>query len=159
MTDLAEAPARNSLYDRDFYEWTQEQARLLRAGRFADLDLENLVEEVESVGRSNKQEIRNRLAIIVEHLLKWEFQPDKRKYGWRSTLSEQRDSVEGVIEDSPSLAGHPSFVLQRAYRVGRSRAASDTGLPESIFPTECPYTVEQICDRLFWPGPVETEIV
>lgn len=159
MAETIEPPVRNSLYEADFYEWTQEQARLLHDRRWADLDLENLVEEVNSVGRGNRQEVGSRLAVILEHLLKWEHQPDRRKYGWRSTLGEQRTALDLLIEDSPSLRGQPAAVLERAYRIGRIRAASDTGLGEAAFPAECPYTPEQIRDGAFLPGPVETEIV
>lgn len=159
MAETVEAPARSSLYDTDFYEWTQQQARLLRDGRWRELDLDNLVDEVESVGRSSRHEIGSRLAVVLEHLLKWEHQPAKRKYGWRASLREQRAAIELVIGDSPSLQREPARALARAYRLARVRAAADTGLREADFPAECPYTVEQALDWRYLPGPPETDVV
>src|SRR3978361_112069 len=90
MADQAEAQRTNTLYETDFYEWTQEQARLLRERRFDDLDLESLVDEVEGVGRSDKHQIESRVAILLAHLLKWKFQPGGRSSGWAGTIVEQR---------------------------------------------------------------------
>lgn len=151
--------ARDALYDRDFVEWTIEQARLIKSGDFAALDLKNLAEEIEVMGGSQKSEIASRLAVILEHLLKWEYQPGKRKYGWRSSLSEQRGALYFALAASPSLKAQPSRVLERAYEIGRIRAASDTGLPERSFPRDCPYSVAQVLDGNFFPGPEEKDIV
>lgn len=150
---------RSCLYHRDFVAWADEQARLVRSGRVDDLDLEHLAEEIEAMGGSQRTEVGSRLAVILEHLLKWEFQPDKRKYGWRATLIEQRISVEGLIDASPSLQRQPEIALPRAYALARVRAAADTGLPERTFPAECPYGLEQVFDPAFYPGREEREIL
>src|SRR5437868_10367309 len=95
--------ARNDLYEADFYEWTQQQARLLRERRWDDLDLDNLVDEVESVGRSDKRQIESRLEVLLTHLLKWKIQPGGRDKSRIGTIFEQRRRLIGLVEESPSL--------------------------------------------------------
>lgn len=151
MAELAEPRQKNSLYDADFFEWTQEQARLLRERRFDDLDLENLIDEVESVGSSEKREIRNRLTILIAHLLKWKFQPGRRGDSWRDTIDEQRRTLLDIVETSPSLR---SYLRERAadmYRGGRLEAAKETLIAYGVFPNEPPFTPEQVLDPDFFP--------
>src|SRR4051794_17869997 len=100
MSGTASKLQSNTLYESDFYAWTQEQARLLREQRWGDLDLENLVDEVESVGGSEKREIRNRLVGLIAHLLKWKYQPGRRGASWRKTISEHRRQLSDVVETS-----------------------------------------------------------
>jgi hypothetical protein len=138
-------------YDADFHRWTEEQGRALREHRVADIDWANIAEEIETLGRSERSEIRSRLLIILHHLLKWHFQPHGRGASWEATLREQRDELRGALDDSPSLRSYPPTTLQRQYRLARSRAAAETGLPIDAFPAECPYTVEQILDEDFHP--------
>jgi hypothetical protein len=149
-TKTAPSPAAN--YDADFYAWTQDQAEKLRARRQNEIDWENVAEEIESVGRSQKKEIRSRLLVLLLHLLKWEFQPDRRKGGWQASIIEARDELSSEIEDSPSLRSYPAQALDRQYDVARLKAIAETGLPDSIFPKDCPYTVEQVLDFGFMPG-------
>ena len=84
----------NDLYEIDFYAWTQEQSALLSRGQWQSLDIDNLVEEIESLGKQQKQELRNRLGVLIGHLLKWEFQPELHGKSWRSTIVEQRDRIK-----------------------------------------------------------------
>lgn len=151
-------PVSQDLYETDLYLWTQTQAALLRAGRRQDIDWHHLAEEIESLGGSQKSEIRNRLAVLWQHLLKWEFQPQKRKYGWRASIVEQRLQIEGLLEVSPSLKSWPEAALAKAYRLGRVRAAGETGLAESVFPAACPYSLAQVLDDRFYPGPSEPAV-
>ncbi len=144
--------ARNDIaYDDDFFAWTEEQARLLRAGELAEIDTLNLAEEIESVGRSDRREIRSRLMVLLAHLLKWRFQPDERSASWLSTVREQRDQIESILEDSPSLRPVIAEALTRAYKRARTVAAEETGLPETTFPADCPFTPEQIMAEEFLP--------
>jgi hypothetical protein len=125
---------RNSVaYDDDFFAWTQEQARLLRDGELADVDAENLAEEIESMGKSDRREIRSRLVILLTHLLKWQFEPNERSPSWSGTIREQRSQIELVLGDSPSLRSFPAEVLEAAYRKSRLDAADETGLGQSVF--------------------------
>ena len=92
-----------NLYEQDFYLWIETTAKQLKAGKFAEVDLDNLIEEIESMGRSEKRELKSRLIVLLMHLLKWQYQPEKRSESWRSTITEQRISIEALLEDSPSL--------------------------------------------------------
>lgn len=141
-------------YDQDFARWSTEQSTLIRQGRFDEVDLENVAEEIESLGRSDKREIRNRQEVLLRHLLKWEFQPQKRKAGWRSTIREQRRQIALLIKESPSLKDYPASEIAWCYDLARMRAADETGLPESAFPEKCAYEAGQILDEEFLPGPL-----
>ncbi|WP_048427635.1 DUF29 domain-containing protein [Methylobacterium indicum] len=153
------SPETNVSPETDYFLWTQGQAALVRAGRWAALDREALAEEIADLGGSQKSEIRSRLTVLLHHLLKWQFQPQQRKYGWRATIVEQRVSLDDVVTMSPSLRAWPAEVLAKAYRLARVRAADETGLPERSFPPDCPYTLAQILDERFYPGPEEPDVV
>jgi Domain of unknown function DUF29 len=151
MSDTLTKRPKNALYDTDFYAWTQEQARLLREQRWGDLDLDNLADEVEGVGRSEKREIEHRLEILIAHLLKWTFQPGGRGSSWRGTIGEQRHRLRRLVEDSPSLRGYLQEEALDCYRAGRLRASAETGIAFGLFPEESPFTPEQILDPAFFP--------
>ena len=143
---------RNSVaYDEDFFAWTQEQARLLRSGEVADVDLENLAEEIESVGNSDRREVRSRLIVLLAHLLKWQFQPKRRSASWRATISEQRMRLDLVFADSPSLRPFFMEIRTDSYERARRRAAQETRTEIVAFPSESPYTPEQILSEDFLP--------
>jgi hypothetical protein len=144
-------PPANDLYDTDFYAWTQEQARLLREHRWDDLDLENLVDEVESVGGSEKHEIRNRLTKLIAHLLKWQYQPGNRGSSWRAMIRDQRRELAEIVRDSPSLRVYVHRQAQERYSSGKLEASDETGIAFGLFPEECPFTPDQILDLEFWP--------
>jgi hypothetical protein len=138
-------------YDQDFFLWTRDQARLLREHRFAELDLANLVEEVESMGRSEKREIRSRLTVLLAHLLKWKYQPDARKPAWIGTIDEQRQSLLDVLEDNPSLRRRPGDIFARVYAAARVQATKETGIAFALFPETPPFTLDQALDTDFLP--------
>ena len=133
-----------SLYDQDFYQWTQEQAGLLKAGALSQLDIANLIEEIESMGRSEKRELVNRLAVLIAHLLNWGFQSERRSRSWQNTIRIQRIDIRGVLKDSPGLKHCFNEAIDSAYEKAMVLSADETGLPESAFPEVCPYTIEQI---------------
>lgn len=153
MAKPLEKPAPTDLYEADFFAWTQDQAAKLRARTHNDVDWDNLAEEIDSVGRSQKREIRHRMGVLLHHLLKWEFQVDRRKKSWRATIREQRRGIREVLADSPSLAKFPAQILDEAFLDGLSEAIEETGLPSSAFPTSCPWSIDQIRDGGFFPGP------
>ncbi len=149
MTDTT---VRNTgLYQEDFFLWSQEQARLLRERRFDEVDLDNLIDEVEGVGNSDKREIRNRMTVLVAHLLKWKFQPGRRTPSWQRTIRDQRAELASVFEDSPSLRSYPEQVFPRIYAGARLRASDETGIDFTLFPEAAPFTVEQALDDGFLP--------
>lgn len=136
-------------YEADYARWCAEQGALLREGRLDALDRDNLAEEIESLGRSERKEIRKRLRVLVAHLLKWKFQPAKRKGGWIATILVRE--LSRTLAENPSLRSHPAEVLAEIHEVARITAADETGLPEDAFPIACPFTVEQILDPAFYP--------
>jgi hypothetical protein len=143
-----------SEYDTDFALWSERQAKALRRRANNEIDWENVAEEIESLGKSDKREIRNRLAVICAHLLKWRYQPDTRSNSWRASVAQARDEIAALIEDSPSLKDYPAGRLSDprggAYAQGRKRAVLDTGIAD--LPDICPWTIEQVLDPDFWPG-------
>jgi hypothetical protein len=140
-----------SLYERDFHAWTHEQADLLRAGRLAEADIAHIVEEIESLGRSERRELVNRLTVLLLHLLKWRFQPALRGNSWRLSIKEQRIRLAAHLEDNPSLKAELDWAILQAYRLAAIGAERETGLSESTFPTVCPFSFEQMMDERFWP--------
>jgi hypothetical protein len=143
-----------TLYEQDFYAWTQEQAALLREGALHELDLANLAEEIESLGKSDRRALGSHLRNLVMHLLKWQYQPSGRLTGhsWESSIQNARDEIAMILEDSHSLGPTVPEVLARRYPLARQNAATETRLPLALFPAACPWTPEQVLDPNFWPG-------
>jgi hypothetical protein len=140
-------------YDTDFYEWTQHQAAALAAGHVSELDLANLAEEIESLGKRDRRGLRNNLKVVLMHLLKWRYQPELRQTGpsWESTIIEHRDRIEAILDDSPSLRHQVPAIITKAYPRACRLTSSETALPLEIFPETCPWTAEQVLDETFWP--------
>jgi Domain of unknown function DUF29 len=157
MSDTKTKAPPNPLYETDFYAWTQQQAQLLREQRWDDLDLENLVDEVESVGRSDKRQIQSRLEVLLAHLLKWRFQPGGRGNGLIGTIFEQRNRLIDLLEDSPSLREFQRQEVLKSYRAARLAVAKETGIALHVFPEECPFTPEQVLDLECFPENREAE--
>lgn len=151
-TEPTLSPELSNLYESDFYAWTQEQAKLLHEGKWAHLDIPNLVEEIESLGRQERQELRNRLKVLLSHLLKWEFQPHHRSKSWFFTIREQRHEINIVLNVNPSLEPYLPEVLNIAYELGLDLAARETALNLKDFPSQCPYELENILDFAFLSG-------
>ena len=143
--------SRSTPIEADFALWSAEQGALLREGRFDRLDRDNLAEEIESLGRSEEGEIESRLNVLLLHLLKWRFQPERHSNSWKATLLEQRRRIGRRIRQSPSLRDHPASVLDEEYEVARLAAAGETGLALETFPAACPFTIEQVLDPGFFP--------
>jgi hypothetical protein len=138
-------------YAADFFAWTQDQGRRLRDLRPNSIDWENVAEEIESLGKSQRSEIRSRLIVALTHLLKWAYQPENRSNSCRASVTGARNEILDELSESPSLRRYPGEVLGRQYPVARLGASGETGLPLETFPAECPYTIEQVLDRDFWP--------
>jgi hypothetical protein len=141
----------NSKYDTDFYGWTQEQAILLRAGRLTDAYVQHIAEEIESMGRGEKRELVNRLAVLLLHLLKWSHQPERRGKSWRLTIEEQRRQIGRHLRDNPSLQSSLDEAMSDAYGDAVIRAEVETDLPRDVFPWCCPWPFDQVVDDAFWP--------
>lgn len=144
-------PVSITSYDADFYAWTQEQVKLLREGRWAEVDLSNLIEEIESLGKQERRELENRLTILLGHLLKWQFQSDIRSKSWRATLREQRRQIRKHLKENPSLQPFIPEIIKDAYENSLDLAVRETLLDYKDFPSECPYRFEQAIDDKFLP--------
>lgn len=138
-------------YEDDFYGWTQEQAAMLRAGKLDKLDIENLLEEVETMGRSEHRTLISCLRILLAHLLKWKYQPKRRNRSWKLTIINQRDAVPDYLAASPSLKHKLEEHIELAYRKAIILAVGETDLNKNTFPKTCPWTFEQIIDNDFYP--------
>jgi hypothetical protein len=145
-------PAKNALYDQDFYAWSNEQAALLRAGRLGQADIEHIAEEIESMGKTEKRELISRLTVLLLHLLKWRFQAPKRVASWEASIRVQRNRLADHLDDNPSLKPLLPKALSAAYRDAVLEAVAETGLPEAAFPAACPWPTEQVLSADFWPA-------
>jgi hypothetical protein len=141
-----------SLYEQDFYAWTQEQARLIKQKAFEKLDITHLFDEVESMGAREKSELKSRLTILLMHLLKWKYQPEYQSKSWKATIMEQRFSIQDVLDDNPSLKSQLSEYLIRAYKHARPLAHQETGVYLKNMPEICEWTIAQILDDNFLPS-------
>lgn len=143
-------------YSKDFYAWTQDQAIALRTRNFAQLDIENLAEEIESMGRSERAQLENRLAVLLMHLLKWQYQSALRSRSWQATIKEQRRAIARHIQRNPSLQNDLDESFAEAYIGARIKAEGETDIPEENFPDVCSWTIEQVLDAGFYPSIAST---
>lgn len=141
-----------TLYDTDFNLWIEQTITALKSGDIQTLDLDNLIEEIEAMTRSDKREIFNRLKVLIMHLLKCQYQPQKKTNSWIKTINEQRDQIELVLADSPSLRPYLTLKLEEIYKKAKRDAVTETKLTPETFPTDCPFTEEQILDSEYFPS-------
>lgn len=139
-------------YETDFYAWTQEQVKLLRAEKWQQIDRENLIEEIASLGKQQGQELGNRLSILVAHLLKWFYQPQCRSRSGLATIRVQRRELLKLLKDNPSLQSYLEEARLEAYANARDLAMAETDLPSSTFPDNCSYQWREIISESFYPG-------
>jgi Domain of unknown function DUF29 len=138
-------------YEQDFYAWLLESAQLIRQGQFAKVDVENVAEELEGMAKSDRRQLINRFAVLLAHLLKWQYQPEKRSKSWERTIKEQRKRIQLLLEESPSLQYEISAKIADAYEIAILSAANETNLDESVFPESCEFAVDEILDSNFYP--------
>ncbi len=140
------------IYDRDYHLWLEETAQLLKNRDFEQLDLENLIEEIETLGRNERNKLISSLRLIYQHLLKWQYQPEKRSKSWTDTIARERDNINDYIEDMPSLKRllDAPEAIAKAYSRGRRDAMKETGI--NNLPRECPFTIEQVLDSNYLPS-------
>jgi hypothetical protein len=136
-------------YDSDFYSWSQEQGRLVREGRWSEVDRENVAEEIESLGREQFNKLESAFRVLIMHMLKWDHQPERRSRSWAGSIKEQRIVLRNVIADNPSLKPRIGEAMARAYELACVGAANETGLADSTFPEACPYAFDEITSRSF----------
>ncbi len=139
----------SSLYQKDFYGWTQQQAEALAEKQISALDWQNLQEEVKSLGKQEYRELVSRLTVLIGHLLKWEYQPEKRSRSWFLTIREQRRAIRRHLYRNPSLKSRIAESLEDGFEAGLDLALRETNLPLRLFPTDCPYDFENIITDSF----------
>ena len=142
-----------TLYEQDFYAWLEDTASLLRAGKWQEIDALTLAEELDAVRSQERREALRRLRRLMQHLLKWQYQPTGRQTGhsWRSTIRTQRAALADMLDESPSMARELPTLLTKGYPLARQWAHDDTHLPLATFPEACPWTPAQVLDDAFWP--------
>jgi len=140
------------LYDADFLSWTVQQSESLRLGQLDSLDLVNLAEEIESLGKQKQQELENRLAVLLGHLLKWDLQPALRGKSWRLTIKEQRLRIQRLMQKNPSLKSYLSEAITVGYELALLLVERETPLNVEDLPEICPYAIAQIFDVNFPDG-------
>ncbi len=146
-------------YESDFYAWLNHNITLLRERRLAEVDVDNLIEELVDMGREKRGELVSRFIILIAHLLKWQFQLQQLSSrwqefegkSWRKTIIEQRLQIENKLEDNPSLKSYLDEAVYKAYPKAVVFAVKETGLQKSLFPDNCPYTIAQLLDYDFYP--------
>lgn len=139
----------SSTYENDFYAWTKEQVDLLKTGQLHEIDWQNIAEEIEDMGRSEKRQLESRLEILIMHLLKWQFQPNLRCRSWQLTIKEQRLRLEKLLQKNSSLQPHLTEAIEDVYPLATISAERETGL--SSFPDTCPYKLTKILYPEFLP--------
>ncbi len=152
MPDGDRGERRTPTRDEDFVAWLNSQAALLRRGSFDLVDAEAVAEELEDMAKRERRELENRLKRLLQHLLKWEFQADRRSRGWLATMDEQRDQIAKLLRDSPGLRGDVPWAIEENYPAAVRNASRDTGLSADAFPARCPYAPDDILSHAFQPG-------
>lgn len=142
-------PPTAPLYERDLHAWSLQQADLLRAGRLNELDTENIAEELLDVGSSEYDKLESALRVLLAHMLKWQYQPDKRSRSWENTIAIQRRHAVRQLRRNPSLKSRLGEAVEGAYFDARRLASSETDFDLEVFPEACPYDWDAIVNRPF----------
>jgi hypothetical protein len=134
-------------YEDDLYTWVQEQVALLRAGRLTEIDALNVAEELSDVGNEQLEKLESAIAVLTQHLLKWDHQPERRSRSWQASVNEQRRRIERVLRKNPGLKPMLGEAMKDGYADGRDRAVAETNLDYATFPETCPYTFDDMMTR------------
>jgi hypothetical protein len=140
-----------AIYKSDFNLWSQQTAQLLREGRWQEIDVEYLIEEIEDLGKSERRAIVSQLIRLLLHLLKWQYQPERRSDSWLDSITDARVQIELAIQDSPSLKSYPAENLNQCYQQARRQASKQTNIAIAVFPEECLYPLELILAEDWFP--------
>jgi Domain of unknown function DUF29 len=140
-----------NLYDRDFVEWVTVTIGQLDRQDYSQVDWENLLEEIGDMSRRERQSLESNLVILLLHLLKWQYQTDRRSGSWKGSIVEHRRRILKTIQRSPSLMAYLQDCFAEAYDDAIEQAAAETGLDPDCFPVICEYTIDQCLDTTFFP--------
>ena len=150
-TSIFSRKISNSIYEKDYYLWLETTAKQLKQGDFSAIEIDYLIEEIETMGRKEKNALSSNLQILLMHLLKYKYQPEKRSNSWRFTIFEHRDRLIELFEESPSLKPYFEEVMNKCYGKARKKAAIETGMDIDIFPTELPFSLDEVLDTEYLP--------
>ena len=151
MTPKLPSTESFSLYNQDYYLWLEKTTQLIRNGKLSELDLSNLAEEIEDMGKREKRALESNLVVILVHLLKYKYQSGKRTNSWKSTIREHRRRLNRIFKDSPSLKRYFDEVFAECYQEAREQAADQTELPLNTFPKDFPFTPEEAVNSHYLP--------
>lgn len=141
----------HDLHDKDFYAWAKETAQLLKEGKFSEVDVMNIAEEIEELGMSERRAVISQMSRLIAHLLKWKYQPHLRGNSWKISINQARDQILIVTDESKNLQKELPEIIQKSYKYGVKWAANEMGIELKKFPQKCPFTLEQCLDENFWP--------
>lgn len=141
----------SQLYDTDYLQWLETTIEQLQQQHYGAVDWQNLIEELADMGRSERRALESNLVILLLHLLKWQFQPQRRGGSWRGSIVEHRRRIRRALQESPSLKPHLEDVFAEAYRDAVEQALAETGLAPEMFPTDCPYSIAETLESSFLP--------
>ena len=153
--DLLTPTKKRDLYNSDFLAWAEETVELLRSQQWQDIDLENLIEEIADLGKSQQHSLQSSLRLILMHLLKWKYQSDRQSHSWKITINRERLNIDEYLEESPSLRRFLSDRewINKTYQRARREAMVETNLALATFPVACPFSILEILDLDFYPQP------
>ncbi|GCL52991.1 hypothetical protein NIES3806_03190 [Microcystis aeruginosa NIES-3806] len=141
----------SQLYETDFNLWLEQTVNHLKKGNLQALDLDNLIEEISDMGRNNRREVFSRLKVLLIHLLKWQYQPEKRTNSWINTIDDQREQLELILRDSPSLKPYLADIFAECYQKAVRGMVNETNLPKETFLVDCPFSQEQVLNWDYLP--------
>jgi len=141
-----------SLYETDYLQWLNHTIKQIQDQDYDHVDWQNLIEEIEDMGRNERRALESNLIIVFLHLLKWQYQPQKRTGSWERSLIEHRRRIRKALKESPSLNSYLEEILLESYTEAVKQAKAETKLPISTFPSECPYQLSTIIDDDFLPS-------
>ena len=139
------------LYERDFHAWAFQQAEHVKRRSANELDWDNIAEELESLGKQQRSELRSRYEVLILHLLKWLYQPGHRSRSWSNSIEVQRSRITEHLAENPSLKSSDAELFEKAYRHARLDAATETGLDKTTLPESPPFDAAQALDPDYWP--------
>ena len=141
----------DDIYDSDPYTWALTQADLLRNGRYSELDMENLIEEVEEIGNNKRDALNSQIVRLLQHLLKWQYQPTHIGRSWSLTIGNARIEIEQILNRNPGLKGKLDSVYESSWEYAVKKASLETDIAIKVFPAKNPWEFEEIMDMDFWP--------
>ncbi|MCC5642307.1 DUF29 domain-containing protein [Nostoc sp. CHAB 5824] len=144
-------PHSQTLYEADYLQWIEITLEKLQSQDYANVDWENLIEEIADMERSERRSLKSNLIVILVHLLKWQFQPEKRSGSWEGSIIEHRRRVKEALDDSPSLKSYLESVFVECYVQAVKQAKAETGLSVESFFLVCPYQLPEVTDDEFLP--------